>query len=70
LGGTFLSLQNVESVGAAGIEPDAGIRELLPNLGDVSVKRWRIELVQPGAFIDSMTEILRSGARSLLTEAV
>jgi hypothetical protein len=34
------------------------------------VKRWRIELVQPGAFIDSMTEILRSGARSLLTEAV
>ncbi len=29
-----------------------------------------IELTQPGAFTDSLTEILRSGARALLTQAV
>src|SRR5713101_3143928 len=29
-----------------------------------------IELAQPGAFTDSLTEILRSGARALLTQAV
>jgi putative transposase len=29
-----------------------------------------IKLAQPGAFIDSLTEILRSGARALLTQAV
>src|SRR6266436_661014 len=29
-----------------------------------------IKLAQPGAFTDSLTEILRSGARSLLTQAV
>jgi hypothetical protein len=34
------------------------MRELWPNLGDISVKRWRIELVQPEAFTDSITEIL------------
>ena len=29
-----------------------------------------IKLAQPGTFIDSLTEILRSGARALLTQAV
>ena len=29
-----------------------------------------IKLAQPGAFTDSLTEILRSGARALLTQAV
>ena len=29
-----------------------------------------INLSQPGTFIDSLTEILRSGARALLTQAV
>ena len=29
-----------------------------------------IKLAQPGAFNDSLTEILRSGARALLTQAV
>src|SRR5229473_191461 len=29
-----------------------------------------IKLAQPGAFADSLTEILRSGARALLTQAV
>jgi putative transposase len=29
-----------------------------------------VKLAQPGAFIDSLTEILRSGARALLTQAV
>ena len=29
-----------------------------------------IKLTQPGAFTDSLTEILRSGARALLTQAV
>ena len=29
-----------------------------------------IELAQPGAFIDCLTEIVRSGARALLTQAV
>ena len=29
-----------------------------------------IKLAQPGAFIDSLTEILRDGARALLTQAV
>ena len=29
-----------------------------------------IKLAQPGAFIDCLTEILRSGARALLTQAV
>ena len=29
-----------------------------------------VRLVQPGAFTDSLTEILRSGARALLTQAV
>src|SRR5262249_60827036 len=29
-----------------------------------------INLAQPGAFTDSLTEILRSGARALLTQAV
>lgn len=28
-----------------------------------------IKLAQPGTFIDSLTEILRSGARALLTQA-
>ena len=28
------------------------------------------KLAQPGTFIDSLTEILRSGARALLTQAV
>lgn len=27
-------------------------------------------LVQPGAFVDSLTEVLRSGARALLAQAV
>jgi putative transposase len=29
-----------------------------------------IKLAQPGAFTDSLTEVLRSGARALLTQAV
>jgi len=29
-----------------------------------------IKLAQPGAFTDSLTEILRNGARALLTQAV
>jgi hypothetical protein len=29
-----------------------------------------IKLAQPGALIDCLTEILRSGARALLTQAV
>src|SRR5215469_6505099 len=29
-----------------------------------------IKLAQPGAFTDSLTEVLRSGARTLLTQAV
>ena len=29
-----------------------------------------IKFAQPGAFTDSLTEILRSGARALLTQAV
>ena len=29
-----------------------------------------IKLAQPGTFIDSLTEILRNGARALLTQAV
>ena len=29
-----------------------------------------IKLAQPGAFSDSLTEILRSGARALLTQAI
>ena len=29
-----------------------------------------IKLAQPGAFSDSLTEILRNGARALLTQAV
>ena len=29
-----------------------------------------IKLAQPGAFTDSLTEILRSGARALLTQAI
>jgi putative transposase len=29
-----------------------------------------IKLAQPGAFTDSLTEILRHGARALLTQAV
>ena len=29
-----------------------------------------IKLARPGAFTDSLTEILRSGARALLTQAV
>ena len=29
-----------------------------------------IKFAQPGAFADSLTEILRSGARALLTQAV
>jgi hypothetical protein len=29
-----------------------------------------IKLAQPGVFTDSLTEILRSGARALLTQAV
>src|SRR5262245_54628152 len=29
-----------------------------------------IKLAQPGVFIDSLTEVLRSGARALLTQAV
>src|SRR5262252_6980886 len=29
-----------------------------------------IKLTQPGAFTDSLTEVLRSGARALLTQAV
>ena len=29
-----------------------------------------VKLAQPGAFTDSLTEILRSGARALLTQAV
>ena len=29
-----------------------------------------VELAQPGVFTDSLTEILRSGARALLTQAV
>ena len=29
-----------------------------------------IKFAQPGAFSDSLTEILRSGARALLTQAV
>ena len=29
-----------------------------------------IKLAQPGTFSDSLTEILRSGARALLTQAV
>ena len=29
-----------------------------------------IKLTQPGAFSDSLTEILRSGARALLTQAI
>jgi hypothetical protein len=29
-----------------------------------------IKLAQPGAFIDPLTEVLRSGARALLTQAV
>ena len=29
-----------------------------------------IKLTQPGAFTDSLTEILRSGARALLTQAI
>ncbi len=29
-----------------------------------------IKLAQPGAFTDSLTEILRGGARALLTQAV
>ena len=29
-----------------------------------------IKLAQPGAFTDPLTEILRSGARALLTQAV
>ena len=29
-----------------------------------------IKLAQPGAFTDCLTEILRSGARALLTQAV
>jgi hypothetical protein len=29
-----------------------------------------IKLAQPGAFTDSLTEVLRSGARALLTQAI
>jgi putative transposase len=29
-----------------------------------------IKLAQPGTFSDSLTEILRSGARALLTQAI
>ena len=29
-----------------------------------------IKLAQPGVFTDSLTEVLRSGARALLTQAV
>ena len=29
-----------------------------------------IKLAQPGTFTDSLTEILRTGARALLTQAV
>ena len=29
-----------------------------------------IKLAQPGGFTDSLTEVLRSGARALLTQAI